>query len=78
MKTISLQEDKGASFLMEAVNHNHASVRLWAATYLLPINARAGLSTLSSIKDGECPWQLQAMAEVVMDQWKNGRLDLIQ
>jgi hypothetical protein len=77
MKTISQQQDKGESFLIEAIKDNRTSVRLWAATYLLPINTRTALSTLNSIRDGDCPWQLQAMAEVVIDQWKNGRLELI-
>lgn len=77
MKAISQQQDKGAYFLTEAIKDDRASVRLWAATYLLPIDSQAALSTLNAIKDGDCPWQIQAIAEVVIDQWRNGRLELI-
>jgi hypothetical protein len=76
MKKISRHQDSGKTYLEKTIQHVNPSVRLWAATYLLPLNKTLALDALNKIEKGDSPWQLQAMAEVVSDQWKNGCLKL--
>jgi Domain of unknown function (DUF2019) len=76
MHEIVKSQDKGAAFLNTIVCHGNPSVRLWAATYLLHLDSKVAVKTLENIIQNQNPWQLQTMAEVVIDQWKNGLLKL--
>ena len=79
MKKMRQRPDKGESFLKEAIRHPHANVRLWAATYLLPIDPPTALARLKTIIESrdDCPWQVRGQAEAVIDLWKKGQLELI-
>jgi hypothetical protein len=72
---IRKSQDRGESFLIKTVKNKDPSVRLWAATFLLPLNESVALKVISEIETGHAPWQVQAMAEVVRDQWKNNKGD---
>jgi hypothetical protein len=76
IKKIRNSRDNGQAYLEKTVQHKNPSVRLWAATYLLPLNTGMALKVLHQLERGNCPWQLQATAEVVLDQWKTGKLKL--
>ena len=65
------------SALIVLLDHQHPSVRLWAAAHLLPLDERRALKALQEIASNPelYPWQLQAGAKMTIKEWKAGRLD---
>ena len=61
-------------FLPVLCRHHNSAVRLWAAAYLTEIDADSAKTTLVSCAEEQTP--LGLVAEVVLDQLKNGTLKL--
>jgi Domain of unknown function (DUF2019) len=59
--------------LLDLLTHDDTSVRLWAASYLLPIvptESIMALSGISSNRDGN----FRLDAELVLEEWEKGEL----
>nr|WP_319494968.1 hypothetical protein [uncultured Desulfobacter sp.] len=69
-----LTDDEKSIRLPHLCNHENEAVRLWSATYLLGLNEKLALATISSIINQES--LLGLVAEIVLDQWKTGTLIL--
>lgn len=74
-KVISfLKEQNEMQKLSEFLNHNSVGVRIWAATYLLPILESEGLRVLKQIAGGTGIHSFTAKTTV--SEWEKGNLKL--
>jgi len=72
-KVISLlKEQDEMQKLSELLNHNSIGVRIWAATYLLPVLEDEGLRVLKQIAGGTGIHSLTAKTTV--SEWEKGNL----
>ncbi len=62
------------NLLRPLCDHRSESVQLWAATYLLDVDEKTGISTIKEIISKESVIGL--MAEAVYDMWKSDSLNL--
>jgi hypothetical protein len=75
-RVIAQNSDEGRNFFEKTTKHENASVRLWAATLLLFSNESLARRVLAEIEESDAPWQVQATAEIVLDQWNAGTLKI--
>jgi hypothetical protein len=66
--------DRGVSALLDLVDHPEASVRVWAATYLLPQHEETAIRVLESLTSGH--GFVSSDAKTVLQEWRAGRLKL--
>jgi hypothetical protein len=67
--------DRGASVLIELLNHSNGWVRLGAATHLLPLRADLASQVLEDLASGPRS-QLEFDAMMVLREWRAGRLNV--
>ena len=69
-----LKKNNELSHLKELINHENKGVVLWASTHLLIVDENLALQNLEKIlKEKE---QYSFSAEMVIREWKSGRLNL--
>lgn len=66
------QPDKGHKILSALLNHDDLSVRVWAATHLLPLDEPKAIDSLSVIADKS--GIIAFDAKMVLEEWRLGRL----
>ena len=69
-----LKEQNEIQKLSEFLNHNSVGVRMWAATYLLPVLENEGLRVLKQIAEGLGIHSFTAKTTV--SEWEKGNLKL--
>ncbi len=69
-----LKEQNKRKDLSEFLNHNSIGVRMWAATYLLPVIESEALQVLKKISEEKGIHSFDA--EVTISEWKKGNLKL--
>jgi hypothetical protein len=76
-RKLRAKSDRGLSALIVLLDHQHPSVRLWAAAHLLPLDENRALKALQEISSNSklYPWQLKTSAKTTIEEWKAGRLD---
>ncbi len=70
----ALSDADKLSQLPKLCDHECEAVQLWAASYLLDVDEKLGLSTIERIIENES--LIGLVAEVVLDQWKSNTLKL--
>jgi hypothetical protein len=74
-ETLRTEVDQGKGALMDLLAHPDASVRTWAALFLLPSKVDDALAALDAIGSGE---DLLALgARITASEWRAGRLQVI-
>jgi len=66
--------DGGPSSLIALLFHGDASVRIWAALYLLPSNEGAALAVIDAVGKGE--GLIALGARMTAREWRAGRLEV--
>ena len=69
-----LKEHNSIDKLSEFLNHSSIGVRMWAATYLLPIKETEGLQVLNQIASET--GILSFIAKTTVSEWEKGNLKL--
>jgi hypothetical protein len=69
-----IRDKKELLVLVPFLEHRNLGVRLWAATYLLPIREKFAIRTLEEISSGKGIHSLTA--ETTLDEWQKGNLSL--
>lgn len=69
-----LKEQNAINELANFIEHPSIGVRLWAATYLLPVKETEAIKCLNSIAQGSSVHALDA--ETTISEWKKGNLSL--
>jgi hypothetical protein len=62
--------------LLPLLDHEHASVRSWAATYLLPVDEAKAIPVLESLASARRGF-VALSAEMVLKLWRKGELKLL-
>lgn len=74
-KTVSyLKENSQLNSLHELLKHGSVGVRLWSATYLLPVHGDEAIRTLNEIS--RTPGIHSLTAKTTVSEWMNGSLKL--
>lgn len=73
---IYLKETNSLSDLFDFLKNNSVGVRLWTATYLLPIYEKECIKVLEDIINGNKDSIHSFDAEMVLSEWKKGSLNL--
>jgi predicted KAP-like P-loop ATPase len=60
--------------LLIFLNHPSESVRTWAASYLFEVDEKAAVKVLEGVASGN--GILAMNAETILDEWRNGTLDM--
>ncbi len=68
--------DRGQAILESLLTDPDASVRSGAACYLLPLNERAAIPILEEVANSKNPL-ISLDAEMVLKEWRAGRLKLL-
>lgn len=74
LKAMRAACDKGLRALVELTSNENLSVRVWAATHLLPLDSRAAIAVLSEAAQGA--GLVSFSASIVIKEWNAGRLKL--
>jgi hypothetical protein len=69
-----LKEQDEVQKLSELLNHSSAGVRMWAATYLLPVSESEGLRVLKQIEEETGIHSFTA--KITISEWGKGNLKL--
>jgi hypothetical protein len=69
-----LKEKNEIQKLSEFLTHNSIGVRMWAATYLLPVIENEGLRVLKQIAEGDNIHSFTA--KITINEWEKGNLKL--
>jgi hypothetical protein len=69
-----LKEQGDVQKLSDFINHNSVGVRIWAATYLLPVLEDEGIRALEQIAG--LPGIHSLTAKTTLSEWRNGNLKL--
>lgn len=76
LQLLRLYPDQGREALSELAKDSNNSVRAWAATYLLPLDQERAITVLEDVaRNDESIIGLDA--EIVLREWKAGRLKLL-
>lgn len=75
VKAVTFLKEQGEmQKLSELLNHSSVGVRMWAATYLLPVSESEGLRILKQIAKGTGIHSFTAKTTV--NEWEKGNLKL--
>lgn len=69
-----LKDTNNLELLSELLKSEYVGVRMWAATYLLPVCEHEAIHILQAIADGDNIHSLTA--KTTIDEWINGNLEL--
>jgi hypothetical protein len=69
------EQDQGRQFLTDLLGEENVSVRIWAATYLLPLDAEQAVFALEKAAKAD-KTIIGFGAEMVLREWRAGRLKL--
>ena len=69
------QDDRGCAILTNLIKDENPHIRGWAATYLLPLDEDAAVQTLTLLQQE--PLMRGFGAEIVLQEWRAGRLQLV-
>lgn len=75
LRELQDQPDRGESALLALTVHPDESVRVWAATQLLPLREDASLPVLESVAAGH--GLVPFSADMVLKEWRAGRLKVL-
>jgi Domain of unknown function (DUF2019) len=72
LRELRAEPDRGETTLLGMLRHADESVRVWAATHLLPLNPDAAIPALEGVARG--PGFIAFEALMVLKEWRAGRL----